>query len=141
MSVFVIFAGFVVVFPILWVLIGFIIANVGGWQALRGSYRYDGEFPMHIMRFQSIRMGLANYNNVITVGFDDNYLYLKTWWLFKIAHHPLRIPYTDIAGREKTFLGFNYVKMNFADAPSISIRFSRKVTDLIAEKIMAKDER
>jgi hypothetical protein len=74
---------FVLIFPLyflfLWLLVGAVISFVGGWFSLAKVYRAQGAFNGAKWKMQSGQMRwLANYNNVLTLGVNQQGLYLAS---------------------------------------------------------------
>ena len=95
---------FVAIFPVyfvaLWLLVGAIISHVGGWFSLSKIYRTRVPFSGGEWGGQSGQMRwLANYNNVLTLGANQEGLYLASMFLFRFMHPPLLIPWSEIEVR------------------------------------------
>ncbi len=88
---------FPVYFVALWLLVGATISLIGGWHSLAGRYRAQAPFTGMKRTMQSGQMRwLANYNNVLTLGVNQEGLYLASMFLFRFMHPPLLIPWSEI---------------------------------------------
>jgi len=90
-------AFFSVMFPTMWLTIGFLIARIGGWGLLAEKYRTDREFPRRKRWMQSAQMRFGtNYNSVLTLASDSEGIYMRVMSLFRMGHPPLFIPWAEI---------------------------------------------
>ncbi|MDR3746046.1 MAG: hypothetical protein P4K80_07955 [Acidobacteriaceae bacterium] len=84
-------------FVVFWAGVGVLISVVGGWRSLAQRYRTERTFPDHKRWLQSGQMyRMVGYNNVLTVASDNEGIYLGVLFLFRIAHPPLFIPWSEI---------------------------------------------
>jgi hypothetical protein len=74
----------------------FLIAYLSGWRKLARHYRTFSSPPYNTAHWKSARIGLGNYNKILSVGTDERGLYLTVFWLFKVGHPPLLIPWSEI---------------------------------------------
>ncbi len=123
-----IFLGFFVLFPLLWVCISWLISHVSGWRNLARHYAIDqpGQVSKPRMRQQSVSMGYApfsaaRYSGVVNIGIDGIALYLSTIWLFRVGHKPLRIPFEDIEISDSQFLFLKMKRLVAKQSPNIKI--------------------
>ena len=90
-------AGFPIYFVALWLGVSFLISLAGGWWGLSKQYRTERTFPAHKKSFQRGQMrGTTAYNGVLTLGSDAEGVYLGVMFLFRCAHPPLFIPWSDV---------------------------------------------
>jgi hypothetical protein len=90
------------VFVGFWMGVCWLLALVGGWRALAGRYRVDGE-PRAPTRRTFGMLGLVSYNGVLDVAASNSGLDLRVMSLFRAGHPPLRIPWTDIRVEGETW--------------------------------------
>ncbi|WP_428655867.1 hypothetical protein [Runella sp.] len=117
-----ILAGFIVVFSILWSGICFLIAWVSGWRHLASLYQTT---PLKEGFYTGIygRIGLANYNGVLRLGFSEKGMYLHVMPLFKLGHDALLIPWSELKNVQQSNSIFgNYVKCK-VDGVTISLPY------------------
>ena len=74
----------------------------------------------------------VNYGNILTVGANARGLYLAVFLLFRMAHPPLFIPWTDISVRLHKGRLTTYVELGFRRAPGVPFRVSERLGRLIA---------
>jgi len=104
---------FAVCFPVffigLWCLIVSILSRVGGWGKLAEQFRYEGQPNGQKYGMQSLSLGGVNYNNCLTMHVAPEGLYVSTWWIFRLKHPTLCIPWKAFhPGKEKKFLWIRY---------------------------------
>lgn len=121
----------------MWVFVCFLLSLFGGWSRLAEAYRARAEFRGKKRYLQSGRLGLTNYNSVLTVGANEEGLYLAVMPLFRVGHPSLFIPWYDITTTEHQGWMFAYLDFTFTKAPSVKLRLLRKVGEKL---IMMKDE-
>jgi hypothetical protein len=129
---------FVAIFPIyflcLWCLVGAIVSFVGGWFSLAKLYRTRVPFSGAKWRMQSGRMrGLANYNNVLTLGVSSEGLYLATMLFFRFMHPPLLIPWSEIRVRRSKGWVFEYTTFTIGHELAIPLRIRASLAAKLGE--------
>ncbi len=99
--------AFAVLFAGSWFATAFLVSAIGGWWELAERYRTREPGPPSLHRWQSGRLGaITRYNNILTIGAGDRGLYLAMPRLFRTAHQPLFIPWSDIRIETRsTFFG------------------------------------
>lgn len=98
------FVGFLVVFPAWWCLVVWFIARLGGWSALAREFGTDREPPLSGKRatWQSASLSLlGRYNNCLEVVVDAEAVWLRPFWIFRVGHRQLRIPYDRVRVSEQ----------------------------------------
>jgi len=125
--IFIVVIGFLAV---LFVLIG----RISGWSALANFYRFPGEFVGQKWRFQSAQLRwYMGYNNCLTIGANESGLFLSVFFLLRIGHPTLFIPWEDVSVTMKKGTWGKYSELRFRRAPTIPFRMSGKLSDKIAE--------
>ncbi len=107
-------AAFIVVFSGLWSGITYMISHFSGWHHLATLYR---TLPLKEGFYTGVygRIGFANYNGVLRLGFSEKGMYLHVMPLFKLGHPPLLLPWTALKDvRREAFLFGEYVKCKVA---------------------------
>jgi hypothetical protein len=125
-------AAVAVIFPIyfllLWLLVSTSISFVGGWHSLAEVYRTPVEFNGQKWGMQSGQMRwLANYNNILTIGASPQGLYLASVFLFRFAHPPLLVPWSEIKLQRKKGWVFEYVTFTLGHELAIPLRIRGKL--------------
>jgi len=123
--------GFVPLFLAVWFLSMHLIARVGGWRDLARLYRVDT--PIAGAREWRNRRGKmrygTGYNGCLNVAANAMGLHLSLWPIFRPAHPPLFIPWTDIETEP--------VHGMFAE--SIRFAFRRANTFLLLRRELAEE--
>ncbi len=87
------------------------------------TYRFEGTFEGSRWRFTSARMRWGvNYNGCLTIGANERGLYVAVLFLFRLAHPPLFIPWSDVRVTEQRGLVFKYLEFGFLKAPAVPFR-------------------
>ena len=122
-----------------WVFVSWLIAKMGGWSRLAEAYRCTNAFEGSSFRCQSGGVGKASYSNILTVGGDNDGLYLALLFLFRPFHPPLYIPWSEIAmeAKEEKALFFRYrcVILTFASAPGVTLKLKAKLLEKLLKRI------
>jgi len=121
-------------FLCLWMLVGVIVSLVGGWFSLARVYRTRAAFTGAKWRMQSARMRwLMNYNNVLTIGVNQQGLYLASMFLFRFLHPPLLVPWSEIKVRRSKGWVFEYVTLTLGHELAIPLRIRGKLAAKLRE--------
>lgn len=123
----------------LWVAVCFLLSIIGGWSRLAEHYRSQSDFSGTKWQLQSGRLGLTNYGNSLTIGANDDGLYLAVFPLFRVGHPPLWIPWREITTTEHQGWLFAYRDFSFARTPSVTLRVLRATGDRIMSSSVAPD--
>jgi hypothetical protein len=83
---------FIIVWPTVLTLIGW----VGGWRGLARRYPVGEVQQGRTYRFQTIRLGGANYGNCVKVVTSDQGLSLSLPWIFRFGHPSMLIPWPEL---------------------------------------------
>jgi hypothetical protein len=115
-------------FIALWCIISLSLAVTGGWLTLASHYRLDDEFTGSRRRRCSARMRWGTrYSNCITPSANDRGLFLGMLFLFRFAHPPLFIPWSDIRATRRSGLLFKYLDFEFVRAPSVRLQVTERL--------------
>lgn len=115
-----IIVGFPVVFFVFWSGICFLISRLSGWHHLATLYQTP---PLKEGYYTGVygRIGFANYNGVLRLGFSEKGMYLHVMPLFKLGHAPLLVPWSALKDVQQGHSLFgNYVKFK-VEGVSISL--------------------
>ena len=98
--IFAIVGGFLIVFPLFWCLVVWILSRVSGWHRLAALHA-SGSRPVAGVCHVGVTgmVGGVSYRGVLTLHFDTGGFFLEVMPLFKIGHPRLFIPWSEITGR------------------------------------------
>ena len=118
----------------LWVSICVVISLAGGWFQLAQSYRASGDFIGPTIHWQSGSLRyVANYRSCLITGSNESGLYLGVCFLFRVAHPPLFIPWSDVSITHGKLLFWRYAGLKFAKCPSTSLQISETLARRLLE--------
>jgi hypothetical protein len=89
----------VVIFPVFWIGISFILSRVGGWGALAERYPDLGQADVpeaQTFRWRSVGLGAVNYGSCVTLRICDSGIGLSVMLPFRLGHPPLFIPWNEL---------------------------------------------
>jgi hypothetical protein len=119
-------------FVAVWCAAGYATALMSGWRLLARRFRTVTPFTGMKWSMQSAAMRwLTHYNNVLTVGADSEGLFLVPFFLFRVGHSPLFVPWAEINARKTKQLFFfpmvelrlgSFEQIPFTIRPSLAAR-------------------
>ena len=120
----------------MWVGVCYIISRIGGWTELGTIYRTTNPFPPTRYYFVSAVMRASvNYGSCLTVSADLEGIYLKTFFLFRVFHPPLFIPWGDLDYMEEKIWFMRGIKFTSSKAPGVYFwLYARTAEKLIQQK-------
>lgn len=99
--------GLILLSTFISVIITYLISKKG-WLLLSDHFETSQESSGETLKFVSMGIGTGVYKNSIFLTFSEQGLHLKTFYLSKIFHPPLFIPWNNITyNKEKNPLLFN----------------------------------
>jgi hypothetical protein len=121
-------------FPLLWVTITFAI-SLGGWRQLATHYRVTNlPFDANVSSLSYAKMGWADYKNVIRAGACQEGLVLKVFFLFRLFHPPLLIPWSAVGSiQSSTSFWSTTYSIDLATDDMTSVKFRFTSSALLAE--------
>lgn len=122
---------FPVFFISIWVFVSFLLSVAGGWRNLGKIYLADGAFDGKKWYFQSLKMGVVNYNSCVNIAANENSLYISVLPIFRIGHPPLNIPFSELQGKEYKGWIFRYVIIHTDKAKGTNIKLFKKQADRV----------
>lgn len=134
-------AGILALFVLVWVGIFVSISHFGGWKRLANRYQAHLPFAGTCWNWQTIVLGdHSQYSNCMMVGVDQDGLYLVPHLLFRMAHPPLFIPWSDLEGawRESLIFGnvIRYLDLRVAPEPDMVISLPQSLVERIQAELM-----
>ena len=128
-------AGVLIVFPLFWSGIVWIIGT--GWRGIAAMYPAE-DWPRggYTLRAQSARIGASSYSGVLTFIASEDGLYIRPMLLFRAGHPSIRIPWGAVERTEPAMLFGTRVVL--ADAPDLMV--STKLADAIHAATRAHED-
>lgn len=96
MTTVLIIIAFLVIFPLFWMAITYLISQMSGWSAMAQHYRTDTKPEGYSTSMNSGMIGWSRYNGVLQLVLNEKGLYISILFLFRIGHPPLFIPWEHI---------------------------------------------
>jgi len=94
-----------------YVIVSIVISHVGGWASLARRFRFRGQFHGSRWRGQNGQMRwIAGYHNCLTVGANENGLYLPGFPFLLLGHPPLLIPWNEVSHAKRMTLFYPMVR-------------------------------
>lgn len=116
----------------LWLLVSAVIGYVGGWTTLAKRFRLRVPFVGERWTMQSAQMRwIAGYGNCLTVGCNQQGLYLVMMPLFRFRHPPLLIPWEEVAISRRKILFLCYVRFGLGRELDIPLYLRPKLADRV----------
>jgi hypothetical protein len=126
-------ALFPVFFIFLWCFILWIFSFTSGWRLLAARYPYPDPFEGEAIRFQSAKMNLVNFKNVLYLGCNREGLYLNQMVLFRLFHQPVLIPWEEIIAEPYQRRFFQGYQLIFRSVPNVKLMIYRSTFDWILD--------
>ena len=117
---------FPVFFIALWIFVIFIISRFA-WAKMAAAYPGSEDFGGTRIGIISLAVNMMNYNNAIVLKYNDEGLYLKPLFLFRIFHKPVFIPWQEVKDvHDKTVHFFSYKLMTIGDPVVVKLGIKAK---------------
>lgn len=105
----------IVIFVVLFVGMMAVSSLVGGWHRLGQRYATKRDVPYLNLSGTTVRVGLSHYRRSVTVGADEDGLYLSAVFVLRPFHPPLLIPWAALRARTReadwSYFGKNFDRM------------------------------
>ncbi|MEW4561900.1 hypothetical protein AB1K70_05200 [Bremerella sp. JC770] len=113
----------------------FAFALIGGWGSLAKRYPADHAPPGAYYRFRSASFSGIGYNNMLTVGICDEGLYLAVFFLFRVAHPPMLLPWSEVIDvHENRFWSLSACNVTIGEREQVIVTLPMEAMPLIREK-------
>jgi len=99
-----------------------------GWAKLATRFRHQGSFDGTRIGTISAAVNTANYKNSIVMKYNDEGLYLKAIFIFRLFHPPLLIPWSEIGDVRALEARFGTVAQIHIGEPEIATVTVMKAT-------------
>ena len=120
--------GFPIVFAALWTFVCFILSIAGGWARLADRFAASEPPTGQQFTWQTGRVGMSNYNSVLTIHTSPSGLHLAVMVLFRVGHKPLLIPWSEIHGASTWRMFFTeYVTFEIGSPKMAKVRLPKKI--------------
>ena len=126
----------------IWILSGYLLAKLSGWDRLSDEFRAGRKFDGSWAWFTSVQMRYRiTYSNVIHIGFDEYGLHLKVLFPFRIGHPRLFIPWNEIQilALRKHFLGASIQPLVLGNTAQIRFNFSSRKAERVFAQYCDRD--
>lgn len=110
----------VVVFPLAWCSVLWLVARVSGWGRLARSYESNRRFEGPCKRWQSAWFGWVAYNRLLTLTNTPRGLGITIFPLFSAGHPALLVPWKEVHLIEvRTRWGREYATYRLGDRSGV----------------------
>ena len=117
-------------------LVGLILvvtSSLSGWATLARTYHHEGNFAGECWRYQSAHMRwLSRYRHCLTVGADRTGLYLAIFRIFRVAHPPLFIPWSQVSRSRRQHLWQKVTELRLGHEHPVLFRVDQHLSDRLA---------
>jgi hypothetical protein len=107
-------------FVALWVFVMLVLSTWGGWRELARRYATTAVPEGTMFDGLSGRVGMVNYNHVLTAHAGPRGLHLAPWRMFQPFHPPLLIPWNDIGNVRDAFSLLTPMKRFDIGSPAVA---------------------
>jgi hypothetical protein len=132
---------FPVFFITLWCFIIWIFSHTSGWRKLAARFHESHAFEGTLVRFQSARLNLVNFNNVLHLGLHQRGMYLVPMILFRPFHKPLFIPWEEIVAEPNKRFLFRGYQLHFRSVPGVRLELYQTTFQMITDYLKAYPDR
>lgn len=138
--VFIILACFSL-FLVIWFGMLYLVSRFAGWGKLHKVYQFPDRLrePILVMSYQSIQIGMSNYNNVLKLTYYQEGLGIEVMILFRFQHPKIFIPWKDINLKEKSESTFTWNNLEIGNPAITNIYVSDKVFEQMNNYIKKND--
>jgi|GEM_PF-1181564 hypothetical protein len=118
-------------FIVIWLTMLFLVSRLGGWSKLHKAYHFPSRIgnPFLVKSFQSIQLGVSNYNGIMTLSYYPEGIGMEVMILFRFQHPKILIPWKDIKLKEKSKNIFYWNKLEIGNPVIATISVNNKVLE------------
>ena len=109
-----------------------------GWAKLARYYRAPESFDGERQFFRSAQVGQSSYRNCLTMGASPRALHLSVFFLFRVGHPPLHIPWGDISAKDTHWLLGRGYELRFRLVPEVRMRLPSETGDQLQSEAGAR---
>lgn len=112
--VFAIVGGFLIIFPLFWCFVVWMLSRISGWHRLAARHASGSRLVTGTRHCGVTGMvGAVGHRGTLTLHFDSEGFFIEVMPLFKVGHPRLFIPWTEISGRkDRTVLWWKSVSLS-----------------------------
>jgi hypothetical protein len=124
------FVTFPVYFVALWCAVCLVLSVSGGWRRLGERYAARDVPLGERFLMRSVGVGWVSYNNCLTFRRGHDGFYMSVWYIFRLGHPPLYIPWSDVQNIQ-TYrqLWVDVVKFDVGAPRVATVRMTKKMYD------------
>jgi len=124
---------FFLFFIFVWLGIAFSLSYISGWRQLAQYYPYQNQTIVNKRQFQWANVRGISYKGCVTIGGNEQGLYLSILFLFSFGHPSLFIPWSDIKIERKKYWWFPVLELSIVQTPTVKIRFFQSLENFLQE--------
>jgi hypothetical protein len=114
-----------------WCVNCWLVSWQSGWRSLSKRFRAESEFLAKTKRggkypFDLCFRNWSDYTNIVWTAPEEDALYLSVVFPFRIAHPPLRIPWSEISIGTTKLLWRKYLVFSLGNQERIPMRVSER---------------
>jgi hypothetical protein len=111
-----------------WCLMLWTLSRISGWQQLASRYATHRLPAGRRFAWQSARLGWLGYNNCMSMHASVDGLFIQPWAVFRLAHPPLLIPWTELRnGRKRRSFGIDWMDFQLQNPPGFKLALPARV--------------
>ncbi|MFK7911141.1 MAG: hypothetical protein AB8F34_11170 [Akkermansiaceae bacterium] len=120
--------GGILVFISFWCFVCWIISSFGGWGRMAKRFPRTNLPTGKRFSMTSGSVGLANYNNCLTIHVNEHGIDFAVWPIFAVGHKPVFIPWADLNNPQiKRFLWHKYARIDVGSPKVATITVTEEV--------------
>ena len=111
--VFMVVVGFLIAFPVFWMMVVFLVSRLGGWAGLASQFGADSPPSGEQFSWCSVRLNrLGRYGNCVTATVSSRGVHLQTFLIYRFGHKAIFLPWDAISNMTRaTFFGFSRMRL------------------------------
>lgn len=113
----------------MFVLVIYILSRKG-WYDLAMEFQYPEPFEGQRIGINSATINGVNYNNILLLRFNEQGLYMKPVFVFRLFHKPVLIPWNEFKSvRNKKILFFQVTELAVGNPAIAIIQMKKSIVD------------
>lgn len=132
----------IVLFPLLWCGVSFLLAHLSGWSRLAARFRTADEPKGRPLFMQPGRIGMVRYTRCLTLHLAEGGMYLAVFPLCRPGHPRLFIPWAEFNNlRQTRSMFFDCVEATIGRPPITKVLLPPNVFPPELLKELRRDEK